>query len=126
MYIISCTCIVYTVLEYRIYPTNKDCVCILEGKKSTSAKIMKPSSSKPKARFSRYSDSEDGDDLDMDGSDSEYEEDVEVSAEFRAMAESFFNDATLEELISIDGCSKTRAEKIISLRPFDDFNELVS
>ena len=52
--------------------------------------------------------------------------DVEVSAEFRAMAESFFNSATLEELISIDGCSKTRAEKIISQRPFEDFNELVS
>eukprot|EP00057_Strongylocentrotus_purpuratus_P018433 XP_011672907.1 PREDICTED: SWI/SNF-related matrix-associated actin-dependent regulator of chromatin subfamily A containing DEAD/H box 1 [Strongylocentrotus purpuratus] len=90
------------------------------AKAATKATITKPNKA---PRSPRYSDSEE--DLHYGDSGSEYEGEEEVSPEFRAMAVSFFNDATAEEMISIDGCSKGKAEKIISIRPFDDFADLV-
>ena len=38
----------------------------------------------------------------------------------------FLNEATLEELTSMNGCSKKKAEVIISERPFADWDDLVS
>lgn len=37
---------------------------------------------------------------------------------------SFFEDATVEELMGIPGCSKKKAELIISLRPFETYDNL--
>ena len=38
---------------------------------------------------------------------------------------SFLNDATIEELTSMNGCSKKKAEIILSERPFADWDDLV-
>ena len=45
---------------------------------------------------------------------------------FNKLVLSFFNDATIEELVGIDECSKSKAQKIVAMRPFDDFADLVS
>ena len=37
----------------------------------------------------------------------------------------FFNEATPEELLSINHCSKTKVQKIISIRPYEDYDDLV-
>ncbi|XP_041463476.1 SWI/SNF-related matrix-associated actin-dependent regulator of chromatin subfamily A containing DEAD/H box 1A-like [Lytechinus variegatus] len=96
------------------------------GKKQRTKTASKATSIKPikRPRSPRYSDEEE-DDLRYGDSGSEYELEEEVSPEFQAMAVTFFNDATLEELISVDGCSKGKAEKIISIRPFEDFSDLL-
>nr|XP_054753002.1 SWI/SNF-related matrix-associated actin-dependent regulator of chromatin subfamily A containing DEAD/H box 1A-like [Lytechinus pictus] len=96
------------------------------GKKQRTKTASKAPSIKPikRPRSPRYSDEEE-DDLRYGDSGSEYELEEEVSPEFQAMAVTFFNDATLEELISVEGCSKGKAEKIISIRPFDAFSDLL-
>ncbi|XP_071800624.1 SWI/SNF-related matrix-associated actin-dependent regulator of chromatin subfamily A containing DEAD/H box 1B-like isoform X2 [Asterias amurensis] len=38
----------------------------------------------------------------------------------------FFNEATPEELLSINHCSKAKVQKIISIRPYEDYDDLVS
>lgn len=37
----------------------------------------------------------------------------------------FFEEATVEELTALPGCSKKKAEAIIKLRPFQDYETLV-
>lgn len=37
----------------------------------------------------------------------------------------FFNVATVDELTMMNGCSRKKAEVIIKMRPFDDWDELV-
>ena len=39
---------------------------------------------------------------------------------------SFFNDCSVQELGSVPGLSAKKAEKIIRMRPFDSWNDLVS
>lgn len=39
---------------------------------------------------------------------------------------SFFNDSSVQELGSVPGLSVKKAEKIIKMRPFDSWNDLVS
>ena len=39
---------------------------------------------------------------------------------------SFFNDCSVQELGSVPGLSVKKAEKIIKMRPFDSWNDLVS
>ncbi|XP_072178800.1 SWI/SNF-related matrix-associated actin-dependent regulator of chromatin subfamily A containing DEAD/H box 1-like [Diadema setosum] len=78
----------------------------------------------PKAKRRNYSDSED--EAESGGSESDYEEEeVEVTEEFRAQVVSFINDATVEELCSIDGCSKVKANRICSMRPFTSFTDVL-
>ena len=38
---------------------------------------------------------------------------------------SFFNDASLEELMVTPGCSKKKSEIILNLRPFESWDALV-
>ena len=38
----------------------------------------------------------------------------------------FFNDATEEELVSMPNCSKKKADILLNIRPFDDWEDLVS
>ena len=38
---------------------------------------------------------------------------------------SFFNTATIEELQSMPGCSKKKADSIMEIRPFDNWAQLV-
>ena len=38
---------------------------------------------------------------------------------------SFFNDCSLQELTSVPGLSAKKAERIIKLRPFKSWNDLV-
>ncbi|KAH3718708.1 hypothetical protein DPMN_061514 [Dreissena polymorpha] len=39
---------------------------------------------------------------------------------------SFFEDATLEELMATPGCSKKKSELIVSQRPFNTWTNMVS
>lgn len=43
----------------------------------------------------------------------------------RQMVLSFYETATMDELLSIPGCSKKKAETIIELRPFSGWIDLV-
>ena len=38
---------------------------------------------------------------------------------------SFFNDCSVQELASVPGLSSKKAAKIIQMRPFDSWNDLV-
>ena len=38
----------------------------------------------------------------------------------------FFNNATVHELMTMNGCSEKKAEVIVAVRPFDDWDDLVS
>jgi len=37
----------------------------------------------------------------------------------------FFNVATIDELTMMNGCSRKKAEAVIKMRPFDNWDELV-
>jgi len=37
----------------------------------------------------------------------------------------FFNSATTDELTIMNGCSRKKAEIVVGLRPFSDWNDLV-
>lgn len=52
--------------------------------------------------------------------------DTESAQTEREKILSFFDEATADELSATPGCSKKRAEIIISLRPFNTWNKLVS
>lgn len=73
--------------------------------------------------------SESGSDDDSDDADIEIDfEDSEVETAEQTeqnIIQSFFDDATLEELMGIPGCSKKKAEIIISLRPFKTYDNLL-
>lgn len=47
------------------------------------------------------------------------------SESFRTEVVEFFNTASKEELEVLNGCSKTKAQRIVQLRPFQDFGEVV-
>lgn len=65
---------------------------------------------------------------------SESEDDAEISRDSNQTEShstnepilNFFNDATVDELTTISGCSRKKAELIEKLRPFRDFSDLVS
>jgi hypothetical protein len=38
----------------------------------------------------------------------------------------FFNEAMTEELVSMQGCSKKKAQQIMAVRPFTSWDDLVS
>lgn len=44
----------------------------------------------------------------------------------QGMVLSFLSSATLEELTSMNGCSKKKAESVINMRPFESWEDLVS
>lgn len=50
----------------------------------------------------------------------------EFSESFQTEVVQFFNTASKEELGALNGCSGTKANRIIHLRPFDNFGEVVS
>ena len=55
------------------------------------------------------------------------EEEVETfSEEFKVQVVVFYNSASVEEMVSIEGSSMKKAELIASIRPFNSFKELVS
>lgn len=72
--------------------------------------------------FFLQDDSDDAD-IEIDFEDSEVETAEQTE---QNIIQSFFDDATLEELMGIPGCSKKKAEIIISLRPFKTYDNLVS
>jgi len=49
----------------------------------------------------------------------------DLSAEEMITILSFFNDCSLQELTSVPTLSAKKAEKIIKMRPFDSWNDLV-
>lgn len=59
-------------------------------------------------------------------SDDSLEMDTETAQTEREKILSFFDEATADELSATPGCSKKRAEIIISLRPFNTWNKLIS
>ncbi|ELU04658.1 hypothetical protein CAPTEDRAFT_222942 [Capitella teleta] len=62
-----------------------------------------------------------GGDDDDDDSGSEIE-----SCEMDDQLLSFFNDGTIEELMCVKGCSKKKAECLIELRPYEDWDDLAA
>ncbi|OAQ35320.1 hypothetical protein K457DRAFT_66403 [Linnemannia elongata AG-77] len=60
------------------------------------------------------------DSYDEDGERNNYQE--QYRKEERALA--FFNEATKAELLELTGCSKSQANSVIALRPFDTFDNL--
>ncbi|XP_061176212.1 SWI/SNF-related matrix-associated actin-dependent regulator of chromatin subfamily A containing DEAD/H box 1B-like [Saccostrea echinata] len=59
-------------------------------------------------------------------SDDSIEMDTETARTEREKILAFFDEATIEELSATPGCSKKRAEVIISLRPFKNWNKLTT
>ncbi|XP_013416751.1 SWI/SNF-related matrix-associated actin-dependent regulator of chromatin subfamily A containing DEAD/H box 1 [Lingula anatina] len=55
----------------------------------------------------------------------EFDEDDSRRQAAREMVFSFFNEAIYEELLNMPTCSKKKAELIMSLRPFESFQDLV-
>ncbi|XP_023931279.1 SWI/SNF-related matrix-associated actin-dependent regulator of chromatin subfamily A containing DEAD/H box 1-like, partial [Lingula anatina] len=55
----------------------------------------------------------------------EFDEDDTRRQAAREMVFSFFNEAIYEELLNMPTCSKKKAELIMSLRPFESFQDLV-
>ncbi|XP_038049305.1 SWI/SNF-related matrix-associated actin-dependent regulator of chromatin subfamily A containing DEAD/H box 1-like [Patiria miniata] len=53
-------------------------------------------------------------------------DDDKEQSEMNVLILSFFNDATPEELLSISQCSKTKVKKIEALRPYGDYDDLIS
>ncbi|KAF9969289.1 hypothetical protein BGZ73_008403, partial [Actinomortierella ambigua] len=76
-----------------------------------------PSESEPEADFD-----DSGDDDDASGSDGPEDYRNQEKKEMRALQ--FFNTAPATELSELTGCRKEQAEKIVSLRPFDNFDSL--
>ncbi|CAL4092910.1 unnamed protein product, partial [Meganyctiphanes norvegica] len=60
-----------------------------------------------------------------DSSDSENEGDFEVTPE-RQIVLNFFNEGTLPELAAISSCSKKKADVILEIRPFQDWEDIVT
>lgn len=52
-------------------------------------------------------------------------EDEDLDEEKMVTILSFFNDCSVQELASVPGLSAKKAEKIIKMRPFDYWNDLV-
>lgn len=44
----------------------------------------------------------------------------------RQLVLQFFNEASVGEFAAIGGCSKKKAEMLVQLRPFTDWNDIVS
>ena len=42
------------------------------------------------------------------------------------MVRTFYNEATVHELNAVPGCSKKKVDIILGVRPFEDWNDLVS
>ncbi|KAJ8026671.1 hypothetical protein HOLleu_31576 [Holothuria leucospilota] len=77
--------------------------------------------------------------IDLSDEEEEEEEDDDISSDedgddfggeqfsesFQFEVLSFFNDASAEELEAINGCSKLKSQRIIRLRPFEDFADIV-
>eukprot|EP00058_Branchiostoma_floridae_P004301 XP_002589789.1 hypothetical protein BRAFLDRAFT_90470 [Branchiostoma floridae] len=95
---------------------------------SKQKKKPKPSTKKPK-----YADSDDDDDGDAYGSDDdlddsfgEDDEDAEdMPSEKQVALLSLFSESTLEELMTVPGCSKKKAEVIMAARPFKNWKNIV-
>ncbi|KAG0239520.1 hypothetical protein BGW41_007627 [Actinomortierella wolfii] len=64
------------------------------------------------------------DDMDSDASGSDSPEDYRNQEKKEQRALQFFNSAPATELSELTGCRKDQAEKIVSLRPFDNFDSL--
>ena len=62
----------------------------------------------------------------MDCTDVDDSEDETFDNEEMVTIVSFFNDCSVQELGSVPGLSAKKAEKIINMRPFDSWNDLVS
>lgn len=58
-------------------------------------------------------------------SDDSIEEEGEEAKTVKEVIVSFFNDASVEELMTLPGCSKKKSEIIFSSRPFDGWESLV-
>ncbi|XP_017269083.1 SWI/SNF-related matrix-associated actin-dependent regulator of chromatin subfamily A containing DEAD/H box 1A [Kryptolebias marmoratus] len=97
----------------------------------TSIAMKQAAERKKAARASRKTDSSDGEsDYDEDSVTSEFEEsDDELDAEggkpnVRKEIVAFFQNATIDELSLIAGCSVKKAQRIVELRPFDTWESL--
>ncbi|KAK7933649.1 hypothetical protein WMY93_004545 [Mugilogobius chulae] len=96
-----------------------------ERKKRVQAKVQAKDSS---------SDDDDGDDDDNEDEEDEGSSDYDDSDDevetrkgptnIKTEMLNFFNDASLDELTLISGCSVKKAQKIIELRPFDSWDSL--
>ncbi|KAG0254244.1 hypothetical protein DFQ27_006955, partial [Actinomortierella ambigua] len=84
-----------------------------------------PSGSEAEEDFDEKSmDSDDDDDDDDDATGSDGPEDYRNQEKKEQRALQFFNTAPATELSELTGCRKEQAEKIVSLRPFDNFDSL--
>uniref|UniRef100_A0AAY4DH29 DNA helicase n=1 Tax=Denticeps clupeoides TaxID=299321 RepID=A0AAY4DH29_9TELE len=86
-------------------------------KRDGHASPQQDSASDPQSSCSEGEDSSDGFDLDDEG---------RIRPELKSDVLQFLQDASLDELTLISGCSLKRAQKIISLRPFNSWKVLAS
>ncbi|CAH1227711.1 SMARCAD1 [Branchiostoma lanceolatum] len=97
----------------------------------TSKQKKKPKPSKKKPKYADSDDDDDGGDAygsddDLDDSYGEDEEDEDdMPSEKQVALLSLFSDATLEELMTVPGCSKKKAEVIMAARPFKGWKDIV-
>ncbi|XP_078699109.1 SWI/SNF-related matrix-associated actin-dependent regulator of chromatin subfamily A containing DEAD/H box 1-like [Branchiostoma floridae x Branchiostoma belcheri] len=102
----------------------------VETEASTSKQKKKPKPSKKKKYADSDDDDDDGDaygsDDDLDDSYGEEDEEGEdMPSEKQVALLSLFSDATLEELTTVPGCSKKKAEVIMAARPFRNWKDIV-
>ncbi|CAH1799314.1 unnamed protein product [Owenia fusiformis] len=97
------------------YDSSDDEVSVVDEKKDKKKK---------KERRKSGSDVE-FDEEDYDSDDSSQGDPV-IKQTQKEMVLSFFNDAQLEELMIVPGCSRKKADVLVSLRPFEDFDDLTT
>lgn len=82
--------------------------------------MLKPEQNKDSDDSELDSDAEDvSDEFDVDGEDDGFDPRVQEQIL------QFFQDASVDEMTLISGCSLKRAQKIISLRPFNTWKDVV-
>ncbi|KAM9810817.1 SWI/SNF-related matrix-associated actin-dependent regulator of chromatin subfamily A containing DEAD/H box 1A [Neosynchiropus ocellatus] len=105
-------------------PTKSSATTLLAAKQQAVER-------KQKARASDERISSEGEDDEEDAVSSEFEDSDDELDSVAGMSEkkkevfTFFQKATVDELCLIAGCSIKKAQKIVELRPFDDFDSLV-
>lgn len=80
-----------------------------------------------KQKHIELDDDEDDNDEDFSGEETDSDESIEEEGDTgKKVILSFFEDATLEELMATPGCSKKKSELIVSNRPFGTWENMVS